>query len=845
MSGLSALTIGFKSPAQAGRDFNALMRDMAVGSDALDKRARSLGLSFDAVAYQNTPGLIDKLKYLWQVSGENQDKFKALIGTFYGWQAATTLLNNNAQDFNNTMADMGANVNALDTAFQIHTDTISYSSQRMGAALSVLAYQVEQFAEPAIKAIFDALANAFAWLGTQIEQHGALMRIILITLAAIIGGIVVGALVAATVAIWGFVGGAVAMAASIAWPIALVLALGGAFLYAYTQLQPFRDGLAAVVGYMSNTLGTVGQYAADMLGIGNTNVPSAPGSADGSSSSPGKSSGGKHSGGGGQPGKKKPQYGPVQAGSYDSGGPDSSDNPVGKSGGFDNFMNQLMNELGGTGGGGMTGQGPAFSVITGLGDDLTHVVGPANQVKVILDGLQAPLKFLATTFGAVAQGAMAFIHPMVGLLIPAFQGIWNTLKTAFIPVWEQLVDEWNNNLKPAFQQLMAGIQPVIPYFQALGAVVGAVVVGVVGVAFGILRGLITGIAGFLGGAVRVITGIIQVIIGIVHIAVTFIPNLFMAIVDTVAAIFTGKWGKVLTDFSNLWTGLWQGVLTVFKGIWNILVGIVQAVVGAIIGFVKGFVDGIVQFFVNLWNTLFGHSIIPDMIAGFFSFFGKLPTEVLAIIVNFIVTVVNAALALRQQVIQHIADLIAGIVNFFTQLPGQAITWMGNFVDSIVHGIEQNIGRVLKAAGSIIDAIKKFLGFGSPTEEGPGRTAHLWAPNLMQMFTQGMLDSRDPLIVAAQRALSGARAVLTSPIVPSLALGGSNLLGAGGNPLLSGAGNGSIGTVNATLQIQGGLGAGLQLMNPVDRANFVKQVSQELGKMVHMQTKTSAGYTGGT
>ena len=44
-----------------------------------------------------------------------------------------------------------------------------------------------------------------------------------------------------------------------------------------------------------------------------------------------------------------------------------------------------------------------------------------------------------------------------------------------------------------------------------------------------------------------------------------------------------------------------------------------------------------------------------------------------------------------------------------------------------------------AVGSVIDTIAGWLGFGSPTEEGPGRTSDEWAPNLMKMYTEGLED----------------------------------------------------------------------------------------------------------
>jgi hypothetical protein len=50
-----------------------------------------------------------------------------------------------------------------------------------------------------------------------------------------------------------------------------------------------------------------------------------------------------------------------------------------------------------------------------------------------------------------------------------------------------------------------------------------------------------------------------------------------------------------------------------------------------------------------------------------------------------------------------------------------------------------LGAVKRATKKVVGAIKDFLGFESPTKEGPGKTADKWAPNLVNMFNQGLED----------------------------------------------------------------------------------------------------------
>jgi hypothetical protein len=67
---------------------------------------------------------------------------------------------------------------------------------------------------------------------------------------------------------------------------------------------------------------------------------------------------------------------------------------------------------------------------------------------------------------------------------------------------------------------------------------------------------------------------------------------------------------------------------------------------------------------------------------------------------------------------------------------------------------------LKSAGQ---KIKNFLGFSSPTKEGPGREADKWAPNFMEMFRKGIVQGL-PGIRASVSSIADEMAGLASMTV---------------------------------------------------------------------------------
>lgn len=120
----------------------------------------------------------------------------------------------------------------------------------------------------------------------------------------------------------------------------------------------------------------------------------------------------------------------------------------------------------------------------------------------------------------------------------------------------------------------------------------------------------------------------------------------------------------------------------------------------------------------------------------------------------------------------LSGLWATIADFFTSLPERAVEWGRNFISSFVEGLKSN--ALVKAITGVADTIKRFLGFGSPTEAGPGRTADLWAPRFVEMFAQGLRKGL-PLVSAASvelasalsGALAGAVPALSAPVAPAM------------------------------------------------------------------------------
>jgi len=112
-------------------------------------------------------------------------------------------------------------------------------------------------------------------------------------------------------------------------------------------------------------------------------------------------------------------------------------------------------------------------------------------------------------------------------------------------------------------------------------------------------------------------------------------------------------------------------------------------------------------------------------------------------------------------------------NFFGSLGTEALTWGENFVKMIGNGIMAGVHWVENAARSVANTVKSFLGFHSPTKEGPGSEADVWMPNLMTMLTAGIKAGTPQLQAALNNALA-VPSFMVNPSVSAMMNGGASV-----------------------------------------------------------------------
>lgn len=80
-----------------------------------------------------------------------------------------------------------------------------------------------------------------------------------------------------------------------------------------------------------------------------------------------------------------------------------------------------------------------------------------------------------------------------------------------------------------------------------------------------------------------------------------------------------------------------------------------------------------------------------------------------------------------------------MLDFFKSIPSMALQWGKDLIDNFVGGIKSKIQSVKDAVSNVAQTVKDFIGFSEP-KDGPLSNFHTYAPDMMQLFAQGIRDN---------------------------------------------------------------------------------------------------------
>ncbi len=354
--------------------------------------------------------------------------------------------------------------------------------------------------------------------------------------------------------------------------------------------------------------------------------------------------------------------------------------------------------------------------------------------------------FLQQVWGAVASWFMG----VLGAIGSFFTGIWQGIANFFVSIWH-----W----------ILANAQTIL-------TILAAVILGPIGLIAAMIFFHWNQIVGFFRAAwawiVGIFSGAIQTVVG----WFSWLYNhnyYFQHLVDFIRSIITNVvnwlkniWQTVVGWIVSKWTWLRDMATMYFMAI-SVEI---QARIRQVENIIHSIWANIVSWLQGIWSTITGDvSSAWSKISSIFSS------------------------AWGTYVASPLNNLKNSILNFFTGLANTAISWGSNLISGFVSGITGSLGKVTGAVSQIMGKVGGFLGFHSPSKEGPGVELNQWGPNLIRGFTAGMLSQ----LPALQSTLH----MIMSPVQQSLGGGGVHAVA---SPVAAGGGGGGGTTIVLNLTV---------------------------------------------
>ncbi|MCO7177012.1 hypothetical protein ACFP7A_01190 [Sporolactobacillus kofuensis] len=374
----------------------------------------------------------------------------------------------------------------------------------------------------------------------------------------------------------------------------------------------------------------------------------------------------------------------------------------------------------------------------------------------------------------------------------------------------QAVTQWIASFSkahPAIVQLIASVVAGIGVARLVSPILSAI-----GIGFTVLRGAVMAFSS--GGIVALRAFFVALmgnpVIAIITIIVAAIVGATLLITmhwKQVSSFLNSTWHAISSAAQSIWNGIkstlssiWNGIKSGASSIFNSIRSVISSVWNGIRSVTSSVWNGIKSAISSAWNAIrsvirSGASTVKSVLSGAWSAVRSAATSAW----HAISSVVSSAFSRVKSVIRSGASAVRSVMSaawnairsgassawngitgvvrsgisrvgsILRSIGGSAFSWGANLIKMFGNGIRSAIGGVANAAKSAVNSVKKFLGFHSPAEEGPGADADVWAPNLMKMFTHGIVEGTPALQGALSKAITPPTAV-KSPNISRLVNG---------------------------------------------------------------------------
>lgn len=374
-------------------------------------------------------------------------------------------------------------------------------------------------------------------------------------------------------------------------------------------------------------------------------------------------------------------------------------------------------------------------------EELSGAIGDATgsaqaMADVQLDNFNGQITLLKSALEGAAIAIGEKLTPYVSALVEKVQG----------------AVDWFNSLSDSQQDLIVKIGLVVAAIGPALLIVGKIVsvVGSITSAIGSFITFIPTLTAALSAVGAVITG--TVIPAIVSVVTAIAP--FLLIGAAIAAVIAGiilvvkNWGAITEWISQKWQEFCNFIMPVLQSIGDFFASIFEKIKEDITTrwtLIKNFTT-------LLWNAI--KSFITNTLNGIKTTFANIFNTVKTTVTNVFNNIKNAISTKLTEAVNTVKTKLSNIKDSFLNLKDSALTWGKDMIDNFINGIKSKFNAVKDTITDLASSIKDIIGFSEP-KTGPLSRFHTFAPDMMDLFMEGIRENEKALQAQVATTFGGA------------------------------------------------------------------------------------------
>jgi len=381
-------------------------------------------------------------------------------------------------------------------------------------------------------------------------------------------------------------------------------------------------------------------------------------------------------------------------------------------------------------------------------------------VNSIINNLPMLLKAGIQMILALAQGVVTALPSIIETIIELLPSIIQMIIDTTIELLPMLIDGLVM-LVTALAEAMPDI--ITALIDALPLIIDAIV-----------NAFITLMPMLIEGGIRIVMAIVEHLPEIIAALIQAIPMVITSLINATVTFF----GWIIDTYKNLFSQIGQALSE-----WG------AQKKQDVANWWSDFIASIKQWFAELPYNL-GYMIadlwlkveefnrqvwewittkLPEIIEGICEWWNSLPGRIWDFLLQIVANLVEWTSEMVSKAQKEVPKIIDGIAKFFEELPGKAIQWGKDMIQGFIDGVKAMAQQAWDAISDFAQGVADRIGFSEP-KLGPLSNFHTYAPDMIDLFTQGIKENQDLLYQAVEDAFDF-KNIIVSPSIDDIDVNG--------------------------------------------------------------------------